>query len=70
MNIITIKYMQNPTGSINCLQHAQSYRYSQSNFNESLKDSNGFLVNQKQYHNIMTVCKRFKWILGQSKATS
>ena len=27
MNRITIKYIQNHTGSINCLQHAQSYTF-------------------------------------------
>ena len=30
MNIITIKYIQNHTGSINCLQHAQSYTFNTS----------------------------------------
>ena len=44
MHIITIKYIQNHTSSINCLQHAQSYTFNTFMIKiqwESLKDPNG-----------------------------
>ena len=50
MNIITIKYIQNHTSSINYLQHAQPYTFNTFTIKiqwQSLKDSNGFLGQSK-----------------------
>ena len=50
MNIITIKYIQNHTGSINYLQHAQSYTFKTFTIKiqwQSLKDSKWILGQSK-----------------------